>query len=121
MSLALNMCLAVDMVLVIMHPFMPKAKLMKSYLGFSCLVSLQAVFVILFKAADTNFEKYYDNIKEDFSLLLVYFITSFFGIVYTTYRLFNSSIDSKSRNLILRRYMSFILFFFVSNAYNFMA
>jgi hypothetical protein len=108
------------MVLVIRHPFMPKAKLLKMYFVFTTLVVIQAVVVILCKAEDTGYEKYKNNIKEDFFMLVVYFVTAFFGIIYTTYRLFNSSIDSKARNLILRRYMSFILYFFIENAYNFM-
>jgi hypothetical protein len=112
-AVVLDICLCVDLVLMINRPLQSKEKRMKVYQ----FVGLATLIVSLLMRWSENGQEIM-NISYGL-LLLIYVSTAFFSAVFVIVKLTNTNLTPKIRRLIMRRHVMFIIFYISVNIYVF--
>lgn len=115
----LNICMAVDLIVMIKYPFRPKS--VRSYVIFS--------FVSSFIVAVLNEYAFFNNFQDRYKLLslwlmlttVVYLVTATASIIYASKKLIKPGISQEVRTVVFRRHVLSILFFIVAYAYFFVS
>jgi len=107
--LLLNICLCLDLILVIRAPFKSKDKRLSIYYGISFMLSLgYAIFFEYTTFASSTYE---------LIVIFSYFIIAPSSIVYCIIRLNRSGLSKEARLLIYSRHVFWIVGFLLTNAY----
>ena len=114
--MAFNVCICVDLILMIKHPFASKSKRIARYYIFT--------FIVGFIAVVENSRRY-DILVSDQSFLtysqviifLTFCIMGIFSSLFALNRLCKPGVSREVRILILKRHISYILAFFACNLY----
>lgn len=110
-----NVCICIDLILMIKHPFVSKSKRIIRYHIFTYIVASIAVLENLNEdvvSSDQNFMIY----TQVFAFLAFFFM----GIgssVFALNRLCKPGVSREVRILILKRHISYILAYFMCNVY----
>ena len=99
MTIALNLCLCLDLFLMIRYPFAKKDKLMNIYVW----VSLVASIVV--------------SIKSAWATNIIFLVTGVGSSIFAFSFLNKPGISREIRSLVLKRHISSIVFFFVADQY----
>ena len=128
MSLGMNICLWIDLILTLRAPLYPPAKRLKFYLLFSFLLAISLSITTIKNSKETClFPTYaYDSEAQNISLVCVvtlYFIVAVTSILYAFKILWRPGISSEIRQIFMRKHIIYtitllVLWFIVSlNAY----
>jgi hypothetical protein len=125
LSLMLNLCLCIDLILTIYNPFQPSAKRLKWYVG-SSIVGV--IFIILFirilelsdnvsySCFDLSPPGQFSSQQEKASLVLamvlsIYIVVAIYSTVYSYRRLHRPGVSRKVRSLFLRKNFLYVVVF----------
>lgn len=125
MTICLNACLAIDLILMIRNPFLSKEKRMSVFLWSSITLSITI-------GSATTITSDYEKLQERFVpdwwvmgsiyvFILAYFIISIFSIVYAFKRLRKPGISKEVQSLVLKRHIISIIGFILSQLYCFVS
>ena len=117
-TVMLNMCLSIDLILLVRYPFAQKDGRNKIYVTVSILVSLLYTCGLGFSSSpdDTTYEM---AVWLGIIMLCIYFCIFLFSIVYTCKKLSGAGMSKEVRNLVLKRHILTTLLYLVSNSYLF--
>lgn len=136
LTLFLNMCLCIDLILTLKNPFEPAKRRMKFYLSASALLCVPLAFLTRQSISSGNFSNsnpspdnnYLSTDIEASHLILamclsVYMLIALYSCVYASRRLARPSINKKIRHFFLRKHYYYVAIFtivwgfYLANAY----
>lgn len=118
MSLGMNLCLCIDLILTLKSPFYPASRREKWYLIGSFLFSVFVVGLtwqdMMTTCADAG-KAYNSAISNTIQaiVLSVYIMFALFSIIYSGWMLSRPGISSDIKNMFLRKHVSYTLGFIV--------
>ena len=120
MNTFLNICLCIDLVLMLRRPFMKKDALMPRYLGFSVVMSAISALllqprVLAISPVILDFSFFYHV-----ACIVAYVLIVVFSIVYGCISLSKPGISREVKWLILIRHITTVLFIFLAYSYIFL-
>jgi len=129
MSLGMNLCLCVDLMLTLRQPFYPAKRRLKFYLLFSFCLALTMVGVSAHKAGQTCFAPSVSGDSKSQNSLLAfmlscYILVSLFSIIYSARMLSRPGISSEIRSMFMKKHVMYAVSFIIIwslillNAYN---
>lgn len=131
LTLLLNMCLCVDLILTLKNPFEPAKRRMKYYLGLSALICIPLA-IVTNKSLNSSTDQQTDSVlsKETeishlilASCLSAYMLIALYSCVYASRRLARPSINNQIRVFFLRKHYYYVAIFtvvwgfYLANAY----
>jgi hypothetical protein len=121
MSIMLNACLAVDLILMLKHPFKSKEARIPLYLVSSIAVTVfitTAWLMTVYKSPVTSTivpAKWV--LKCAILIIILQLLVSIYSVIYALWKLCKPGISKESRRLVLIRHILSIVFFNISQAY----
>ncbi|CAI2386238.1 unnamed protein product [Moneuplotes crassus] len=118
LSLGMNMCLCIDLVLTLRAPFYPAKRRFKFYLMFSFLLSIIMMIVSIPKVKDTCPSATEANASQRQNsamavILTLYILVSLFSIVYAARMLSRPGISSEIRDIFMKKHVLYSLSFII--------
>jgi uncharacterized protein YacL len=121
LTIILNTCLAVDLILMIKHPFARKETRETKFLVGSFLLSFTLTWTIMLTT--NNQHGYLIPPRSVRALVMLvfatYFALSIASVVYAAKKLCRSSISKETIKLVLLRHVLYIIGFMIANIYLF--
>lgn len=117
LSLALNICLLSDLILMIKYPFKDKDSRLKIYITFSIFLSaFVSVFLVLQGDLTTNMNGFSFFIYAYVTLILYAMISTY----YAYHKLSKPGISGEIRTLVLKRHVVAVTAYIICNSYVFL-
>ena len=109
LSLLLNMCLCIDLILSIRNPFYPSKRRLPSYLAYSTIGAL----VIGLFTSEIFFDEYDKNSPSAILIMLlsVYIMVAMYSFAYAERRLNRPGIERKVRKHFICKHYSYVMIF----------
>jgi hypothetical protein len=107
-----NVCICTDLVLMIKHPFASKQKRIIRYYIYSYSFGILAALETLYYSDRGTFLGFFQTLS-----FIVFMIMGAFSSIFAFSRLCKPGVSIEVRQLILKRHVAFILFFFICNIY----
>ena len=117
-TVMLNMCLSIDLILLVRYPFDKKDGRNKIYVSVSVFISLFYTSGLGFSSSPEDLF-YIIIVWMGIVILCCYFLVFLFSIVYTCKKLSGPGMSKEVRNLVLKRHILTTLLYLLSNTYLF--
>lgn len=125
LTICLNACLAIDLIMIIRSPFAVKEKRVRLFLWGSIFISVAlaavATFTSEFNAQVKRFVPAVWAGSLIYIMIAAYLVVSIYSIVYACRKLNKPGISKESYKLVLKRHIILIVVFFFSQVYCFIS
>jgi hypothetical protein len=115
-SINFNICLCIDLVLMIKHPFAQKGKRIVKYHIWSYSIAMIAVFEKGYLMSNASIKEGFMSWTE-FFCFITYIFFGIYSCCFAFSRLSKPGVSKEVRSLITKRHISYIVFYFFCNLY----